>query len=47
MQPPCGFSGIYFLLTVRLSPFFYMAFRPSFYVPPENFKTLTPLIFDL
>ena len=26
---------------------FYIAFRPSFYVPPENFMTLTPLTFDL
>ena len=46
-KPPCGFSGISFLLTVGLSPFFSIAFRPSFYVPPENFKTLTPLTCDL
>ena len=32
MQPPCGFSGISFLLTVRLSPFFY-SFPPSFLRP--------------
>ena len=47
MQPPCGFSGISFLLTVRLSHFFY-SFPPIFFTsPPENFKTLTPLKFDL
>ena len=38
VTPLCLIS---FLLTVRLSPFF-MAFRPSFYVSLENFKTLTP-----
>ena len=30
-----------------MSPFFSIAFRPSFLRTPENFKTLTPLTFDL
>ena len=44
MQPPCGFSGISFLLTGSIVNIFSIAFRPSFLRPPENFKTLK---FDL
>ena len=40
--PPCGFSGISFLLTVRLSPFFSIAFRPSFLRPPWKFQDPDP-----
>ena len=44
---PCGFSVISFLFTGRMSPFFLQLSAHLFYAPSENFKTLTPLKFDL
>ena len=38
---PAVFSCLSFLFTGRMSPIF-LAYRPSFLRPPENFKTLTP-----
>ena len=34
MQPPSGFSGISFSFTDRMSPFFLIAYRPSFLRSP-------------
>ena len=47
MQPLCGFSGIYFLFTDRMSPIFLYLTEHLFYVPHENFKTLTPYFKNL
>ena len=44
--PPPGFSEISFCLPFECHHFS-IAFRPSFLRPPENFKTVTPLTFDL
>ena len=43
---PVVFLKYIFCLPVECHHFF-IAFPISFYVPPENFETLTPLTFDL
>ena len=46
MQPLRFFWDVFFVYCSYVT-IFSVAFRSSFYVPPENFKTLTSLIFDL
>ena len=48
MQPPSLrlFWNIFFV-NRSIVTIFSIPFRPSFLRPPENFKTLTPLKFDL
>ena len=46
-NPPLRFFWNIFFVNRTIVTIFSIAFRPSFYVPPENFKTLTPLTFDL
>ena len=47
MQPPLRFFWNIFFVNRSIVTIFSIAFRPSFLRPPENFKTLTPLTFDL
>ena len=42
-----GFSGISFLFTGRMSPFFSIAYQPSFLSPPLKFQDPDPLNFHL
>ena len=45
--PPLRFFWNIFFVNLSIVTNFSIAFRPSFLRPPENFKTLTPLKFDL
>ena len=41
VTPPAVFQEYLFLFTGRMSPIFILLTGHPFYVPPENFKTLT------